>query len=311
MLALLGSVAIPARQAWLITGVIKETTEVLAPARVLQARLQSGLSNEMSALQSYALYGEKPLLNRYRSSADSATRRVVGLEGLAPRLAPLSAAHVDSVRSQIGAWHRAIDSLLERRETRADFAASLKAAQPDYDASLSSLALLSADLVSETRARDERVRQLEHFSLISNALLVFAAFAALVGVVILAVRERQALDNARKRERQEAALRRAAEELAGAFTTDDVTQVIAHAALEALQGKGAFVEEIYVAPRETARTVAVRAVAGVDVPALGSACEFSGSYTERVTNSGETTLITDHVSDAQPATACEIGRAHV
>ena len=145
--------------------------------------------------------------------------------------------------------------------------------------------------------------------MISNALLVFAAFAGLVGVVILAVRERRALDNARKRERQEAALRRAAEELAGAFTRDDVTQVIAHAALEALQGRGAFVEEICEATRDAPPTVSVRAVAGIDIPALGSRCEFAGSYTERVTNSTETILIPDHDSPAPPRTDVEGGTA--
>ena len=58
VLALLGSVVVPARQTWLITKLLRETTEVLAPARLLLAQLESGLAEEFGALQGYALSGD-------------------------------------------------------------------------------------------------------------------------------------------------------------------------------------------------------------------------------------------------------------
>ena len=58
VLALLGSVAVPARQTWVITKLLRETTEVLAPARLLLAQLESGLAEEFGAFQGYALSGD-------------------------------------------------------------------------------------------------------------------------------------------------------------------------------------------------------------------------------------------------------------
>jgi hypothetical protein len=52
VVALLASVIIPARQTWVITKLLRETTDVLAPARLMSAQLQSGLADEMGALQS-------------------------------------------------------------------------------------------------------------------------------------------------------------------------------------------------------------------------------------------------------------------
>ena len=68
VLALIGSVAIPARQTWRITDLLRETTEVLAPLRVIEAQLQSGLAEEMgsgvSALQSRCLVKPKLACSR-------------------------------------------------------------------------------------------------------------------------------------------------------------------------------------------------------------------------------------------------------
>ena len=167
-----------------------------------------------------------------------------------------------------------------------------------YDASLAAIANLSADLSAEASARDNRVRELEQFSLASNAALVLAAFAALTAVLILTLRERRLAGSLRRRAeaesaraRQEGALREAAEALAGAFTIEEVTQRIAHAALEAVEARGAFVEQIGKGPDESSDILTVRAVAGVGVPPLGTSSDFAGSYVERVLRSGEPALI--------------------
>jgi signal transduction histidine kinase len=161
---------------------------------------------------------------------------------------------------------------------------------------------LQAGLADELEARDDKVRELERFSIASNAVLVFAALAGLLGVMVLTSRERRALSDARRRARQELALREAAEALAGAFTNEEVTQRIAQAALEALEGRGAFVEEIVEAINGPSQLV-VRAVSGTGVPSLDSTCDLSGSYTEQVTESGNSTLIPDLTDPAHVCTA--------
>ncbi len=103
--------------------------------------------------------------------------------------------------------------------------------------------------------------------------------------------ERAALKQARRRARQEAALRAAAEALAGAHTIDEVTQRIAHAALEAMPGRGAFVEQIVVSSDERSTAVSVRAVAGIDMPPRDATSPFAGSYTELVIATGKPMLI--------------------
>lgn len=468
VVALLGSVAVPARQTWLITELLRETTEVLEPARMLEAQLQSGLADEIDAMQGYALSGNAALLEGYRIASAKDDQRIATLNNLAPHLMAVSAGHIATVNIRISDWRKVSGTLVDQHRSRADFAAAFPVAQASYVASVSAMADLSAGLAAETTMRDNRVRVLEHFSLVANASLVFAALAALSGVTILALREqrlaaalrrraeeesalrqlaralssavtideameltengaieitgargyyiewmrrrdgevditakvgtegidirsrgpytgslseavvsrgnqsvfagvgeiasrlaarlnnscqgcsslvaplfsgddilgvlviignettpafgeneerqlrlvgdlasatlrriagtaaeRRALDDARRHARQEAALREAAETLAGAFTIDKVTQQIAQAALKAMDGRGAFVEEIVSRPGESSDVVIVRAVSGTGVPRLDSICELSGSYTEHVTATGEPLLIAD------------------
>jgi signal transduction histidine kinase len=107
----------------------------------------------------------------------------------------------------------------------------------------------------------------------------------------LAASLRRRVDQEAARARQEGALREAAEALAGAFTVDEVTQRIANAALEAVEGRGAFVERIARPGREPSQILTVVATAGSGVPPMASACGFAGSYTEWVSAGGEPVLI--------------------
>jgi signal transduction histidine kinase len=304
--ALLGSVVIPARQTWLITKLLRETTETLAPARLLLAQLQSGLAEEIGTLQGYALSGDTASLDRYRQVAAENERRLATLENQGGKFDASFAAHLETVRRRVDEWRQYSARLVAPGRTAATLAAEVPAAQARYDASLAAIASLSSDLSADAMSRDIRVRELEHLSLFWNAGLVLAAFAALYSVAILTLRERRLAASLRRRveeessrARQESALREAAEALAGAFTIDEVTQRIAHSALEAIEGRGAFVERITTLPNETSATLRVGAVAGTGVPLLESSCEFAGSYTERVLASGEPALIpgpgkTDH-----------------
>ncbi|MGH7669478.1 MAG: hypothetical protein ACRENQ_08270, partial [Gemmatimonadaceae bacterium] len=66
-LALLGSVAVPARQTWRITELLRESTQVVAPARLRIEQMQSGLAQELVALQRYALSGDDEQLRQYQA----------------------------------------------------------------------------------------------------------------------------------------------------------------------------------------------------------------------------------------------------
>ncbi|HET7621570.1 MAG TPA: GAF domain-containing sensor histidine kinase [Gemmatimonadaceae bacterium] len=107
--------------------------------------------------------------------------------------------------------------------------------------------------------------------------------------------EQRALREARGRAVRETALREAAEALADAYTIDDVTQRIARAALRALRGRGAFVVQIASRAGEP-REVTVKSVIGDGVPPVNTRRALVGSYTERVTDSGEPMLVDDLVA---------------
>jgi len=300
VVALIGSVVLPARQTWLISGLLRQTTDVLGPARLVAAQLQSGLTEENDALQSYAFFGDSTSFRQYRSIAAEDDQRLSQLAALSARLDAASVARVAAVSREIDVWREVGRALIDRRIPRAEFAAAIRAGRSRNTASVAAMADLSSHLAAEGDARDDQVRELEHVSLFSNAALVFVAFAALSAVMILTVRERRlaaslrvGIEEQTARARQEAALREAAEALASAFTVEEVTRQIAAAALVVVEGRAAFVEQITSRPGESPDILTVGAVAGSDVPPLESACNYAGSHTERVVDAGETVLIPD------------------
>jgi signal transduction histidine kinase len=298
VLALVGSVIVPARQTWSITTLLRETTELLAPARLLVTELQSGLGEEMGALQGYGLSGDTTLLVRYRLLASGNDEKLTKLKRLTVNLDTAFAGHLSVAGQRIDDWRYFSAALVEGRRVPLEVGGAVRAAQGRYDACLAAMAALSSDLSAQAVARDDRVRGLEHFSLTSNVLLVLVALAALTAVLILTLRERRLAVLLRRRvaaestrARQEGALREAAEALAGAFTVEEVTQRIANAALHVLEGRGAFVERMDTRHSQSSNLITVGAVAGTGVPPLGSSCEFAGSYVERVLENGSPGLI--------------------
>ena len=307
-LALLGSVLIPARQTWRITQLLRESTQVLAPARLLVEQLQAGLAREYVAVQGYALSGDAVQLARYRATADEDERRLAALDRLAARFDTTSADRLRTLRERIGAWRRLNDALVAPGGSRARVAAALVEEQAHYDSSLHAIASLSSELVTDAAARDDRVRALEHLSIASNAVLVLAAVVAMSGVAALTVQERQLTATLRRRVSEEAALRQAAESLGSAYTVDEVTQRIVDSALEAVAGTGAFVELIE--DRHGGEpNVVVRAVSGSGVPPLQTAWPLAGSYTEHATTRGEPVLLADLSSLARSGAIGTIAKA--
>lgn len=304
--------AVPARQTWLITQQLRETTTILGPARLLVSELQAGLARELGALQGFALSRDAAQLTRFRSAADEDDQRLAALERAAPQIGEAPARQLRTIRAGIGAWRQLSESLVERRTTASELADALETVQSRYDRAVEGVATLSEEFAVESATRDNRVRSLEQISIVANAVLVLVAFAALASVTGLTVNEhrlaaslRRSMGEAQQRAREEVALREAAEALAGAFTGDEVSQEIVRAALEAMHGGGAFVTRFADAeddlPPDTLHGLVVQASAG-SVPPLSSGSSVIGCSVQRVMTDGEPLLITDlapaHDADA-------------
>jgi signal transduction histidine kinase len=242
LLTLLGSVVLPARQTWRIQQLLRETTDVLAPARLLVEELQTGLAKELVGLQSFALSAEGGLLEQRRATADADNARLAALERLAPRLDSASAERIEVVRHRVAEWRDGDEALLRQRGSRAEFAASLRAGQPRYDASLEAVTALSSGLAAAAAARDRRVVELEHLSILSNAALVLATLAAMSAVVILTLRQRRFLAMLRLRTAEAVALRQLARRLSAVGTRRQALRCIAEGTLAITRARAAYVE---------------------------------------------------------------------
>jgi signal transduction histidine kinase len=277
-LTLLGSVAIPARQTWLITRELHETTEVLAPARLLVERLQSGLAKELAALQSYALSGDSVLLGRYRTTADDDERRLAALERFATRFDTTAAARVAALRDRIGGWRKLNDALIGKRGSRAQVVAALEAGQERYDSTASAIAELSSALAAKAAARNERVRELEQLSIVVNAALVLAALVAISGVLILTLRERRVSAALQRRMVEESALRQLARRLSATVTRDEALRCVVEGALAITRAHGVSVE--WRTSRE--RIIAMSMSVDEGTPGQCTRAPYSGSRTEEI-----------------------------
>jgi signal transduction histidine kinase len=305
---LLGSVLIPARQTWRIMQLLRETTEVIEPARVLVDRLEFGLTVESAALDRYAASGGGADRARYLAAADD-NRRLAAIDDLAQMLDGEAASRAATVRSGVVAWRRAGHAIVTRQLTTTERDSVLQSQRAIYQATLLDVSSLAAYLSSEGNSRREMIRRSERLSLLVNAALVFVALAAVLAVSALRDRERRLTSMLQRRVQQEAALREAAEALAAAFTVEDVTQQIVQSALKATGAKGAFVEQIVASPGETGATLVVRASFGAGVPAQGSITGYAGSCTQLVLQGGEPMLFPDLRSAGESCSASMLAEA--
>ncbi|MEP6989513.1 MAG: CHASE3 domain-containing protein, partial [bacterium] len=276
VLALVGSVVVPARQTMRITELLRHTTEVLTPARRLESEFHWGLAEQMGALRGYALAGDTTLLVRYRIVAAENERRLERLEALSERLAATSARRVVTLRTKSDAWRQRADAMVAKPGTRAAFAAAITAAQPQYDATLSAIDDLSSEFAGEAAIRDDRVRALEQSSIVWNSALVLAALASLYGVVLLARRERRLAETLRHRVDEESALRQLARALSGAVTLDEAMQSTVAGALDTTRAFGAYVEWMVADEDQIDAVAGLRdesAIPRTRVPSAGSLTE--------------------------------------
>ena len=191
VVSLLGSLAIPARQTWLISQLLHQSTHELAPSRMLVERLQTNVAQELSALQSYAISGNLAPLSSYRVMASDDEQSLVTLEQLASHFGPTVASQVHSLRARVGALHQLTEASIQSNGNHRPTPLELSAANALADSSLRTITALSSELATAAAARDRRLSSLEQVSIVSNAVLVVATLLAVAGVGILTVRERR------------------------------------------------------------------------------------------------------------------------
>jgi signal transduction histidine kinase len=275
VIVLVASVLLPALESQRIMHLLREIAEVIEPARTLSWQLESGLTIEYSTLQGYALSRDSLLLGHYQAIVSDDIRHLDSLETLALRIDPSVAQHTAIVGQRIHKWQELNGRLAGTQLSREQFATEMKAQRVLRDSIIDEIDRLPAQLSAEAAARRERVRTHEQRSLVVNASLVCVALGAL-----------------QRRAEAEAALRQAAEALAGAFTVDDVAQQLARSALDATQAEGVRVEHVS-AGEDGSLVSVVRGAAGTAESELGTLQQYAGSYTERAINFGRPVALTD------------------
>jgi hypothetical protein len=168
---LLGSVLVPASQTWRIMHLLRETTEVIEPARVLVDRLELGLTLESAALDRYAVSGDSADRAGYLAAADD-NRRLAAIADLAQMLDGEAARRATTIRAQIAAWRRSGLEIVSQRLSPAQRDSALQSQHAIYQATLLNIISLATYLSSEGNARREMIRRSERLSLLVNAAIV-------------------------------------------------------------------------------------------------------------------------------------------
>jgi signal transduction histidine kinase len=257
VVVLLGSVLVPARETWRIMHLLRETTDVIEPARLIGARLEYGLTVESAALESYAVSGDSIQLARYTAEAAEDDRRLSAIQDLARKLDADAVDRVATVRRRLGEWREVGHGLAEGRIVHARLASAIDARQASYEDALREVARLASYLAAAGTARREVIHSSERLGLVVNASLVLIALAAVLAVASLSHRERRLTLILERRIDEEAALRRVARELGAVNTSDDVMRQVVEGALATTRASGAYVECIVSrAPTDTVEFVA-------------------------------------------------------
>ena len=242
VVVLLGSVLVPARESWRIMGLLRETTDVIEPARLIGARLEYGLTVESAAVESYAVSGDSIQLARYVAAVAEDDQRISAIQDLAEKLDGDAVDRVATVRRGLEQWREIGRGLAQGRLGRAELAPALEAGQTSYEESLRDVARLASYLAAEGTARRELIHSSERLGLVVNASLVLIALAAVLAVAALSHRERRLTRILERRIDEEAALRHVARELGVVSAIDDVMRHVVQAALAITRASGAYIE---------------------------------------------------------------------
>jgi signal transduction histidine kinase len=282
---LLGSVLIPARETWRIMRLLRETAQVVEPARLAGARLELGLRAESAALEAYALSGDRVELSRYTAAAADDDRQLAVLADLARTLDAEAVDRTAAVRSRVGEWRELGRGLVDGRLPRAQLPSAMQARQASYDLALRDVTRLASYLAAEGSARRDVIRGSERFGLLVNTSLVIVALAAVLAVGALSYRERRLTVILRRRIEEDAALRGVTRALGAAATAEQVMRHIAEGTTAITNASGAYVECIVAGEHDAVDFV----IHDRGEPSsLCTRAPLAGSLTEAITTRGST-----------------------
>jgi GAF domain-containing protein len=239
---LVGSLLVPARETWRIMSLLRETSEVIEPARLHGARLELGLRAESAALQDFVHSRDPAELDGYRVAVADNDRQLAAIGHLARGVDPATADRMAAVGSRIGEWRRAGRGLVEGRVPPARLADAMRVQEASCQSALREVNRLGALLAAEGSARRDLIRGSDRLGLQANASLVFVALAAMVAVGALSHRERRLAAALGRRVEEETAIGLVARALDAAETTENVMRHVAEGATAAARVSGSYVE---------------------------------------------------------------------
>jgi len=280
---LLGSVLVPAGETTRVLELLDDDEHLIEPARLITARIESGIARESSELQRFAASGDATSLRRLRIAVAENERDLLTLREVSARLDSASGPFAIRLSGLMQHWRSLNGVAARERPLAASLVDSAAAREAVRDSIVVALSGIRSDLDDRAAQRRAAVRAHERRGLFVNAALVLAALVAMAAVF-------EAMQRERRGARGEAALRVAAESLAAAFTLDDVARQLARSALDLLHGRTACVG--HVDRRDGGDpTISSQATAGADVPGCHDASLFHGSVAERAIARGAPLLV--------------------
>ena len=208
VVALVGSVAVPARQTWLISRLLHETTETLAPARLVASQLHAGLAEELALLRAPRADDADSALTRFEVLADSDDQRIASLFALSQHLDTASGNGIARLGDRVAAWRGISTGAAADVKARVvEGEGPMRALVRAHGAALEAVSDVEEELRGQAATRDDRLGELDRVGLGWNIVLVMAALAALFAVALLMAREHRSLAETQARAAREAAMR--------------------------------------------------------------------------------------------------------
>jgi signal transduction histidine kinase len=289
---LVGSVVFPAAESDRVLALVDEDERVLEPLRLLSSQLGSGIAEEAADLQRFKVSGDSIALARYRRTRSRDDTRTASTHELSIRAGGEIAADADSLRRLVMSWRHISGTDSETGLPAATHISSAFARQAARDSIGLSIARLELHLAERSAERRTAVSVHERRGVVINAMQVLIALGALVVLFDVLRRER-------RRAGREAALRRAAESLAGAFDKESLARHVANGAMDLLSAASVFVVQIVKDAGATRVTLAATAGAALEAD-RAMTTRYAESAVARTGGDGQPCMIAADIADPTP-----------
>lgn len=280
-------------------------SELVVPARSLLAETEIDLARMVAVSRAYLIGRDPRELRRLGALLEQRAAHALPLTRLARRLGPEIARREAEFRRREELWTSIAGAMVVGRLPPGALVETIDVGQERFEAILQAAAELDrglAEVEARLRGEIEQLRALERLLVVVLSLAALGILAVVLWLVSrlasLTRDLRYAADNAARRAREEAALRKATESVTAAQTVETTLPRIAEGALAATAAIGAFVERVETAERLELEVVAV---AGDRVPVVGGRVPYDGSVGKRTIERGRPEVLPD-LSEYQGST---------